>query len=157
MTYTVGEWIIYSMTRQTERRHSRYAPSQLFELVADVESYPDFVPWVRAARICRRQDNAVWVEMEVGTHLLRRRFTSRAVLHKPDNISISSHDPLFKRYEQRWTFHPAPQGDGTIVECQVDFEFRSRLLQAAMGASLANMTVRLIAAFLRRASELYDG
>lgn len=124
--------------------------------MADVESYPNFVPWISVARIRRREDNVVWVEMEVGTHLLRRRFTSRAVLHKPERIGISSHDPLFARYEQTWTFHAAPQG-GTIVKCHVDFQFRSRLLQAVMGASLANMTVSLIAAFLRRARELYDG
>ena len=82
------------MSRHTEQRHLHYTPEQLFDLVADVERYPEFLPWLLAADIRRRDGDRVWVEMVIGTRFLQRRFTSRARLRRPRRIDITSHDTL---------------------------------------------------------------
>ena len=86
------------MSRHTERCNLPYAREQLFDLVADVERYPEFLPWLVAAHVGRRDGNTVWVDMEVGTTFLRKRFASRAILERPERIDIISRDTLFERY-----------------------------------------------------------
>jgi coenzyme Q-binding protein COQ10 len=139
----------------TERLHLKFTPTELFDLVADVERYPDFLPWVIAARIRRRDDQIIWVDMTMGTKFVRRRFSTTARLDRPHRISISSHDPMFERFEQKWTFQLAAEG-GTNIEYQVDFRFRSRLLQTLIGASFAGRTETMMDAFRHRARRLYD-
>jgi len=142
------------MTSHTARLRLRYPTPQLFDLVADVESYPQFMPWVVAATILRRQDRTIWVEMTIGTGPLRRRFSTVGVLDRPGRIDVSSDDPLFERFKQTWTFEPAPEG-GTIVTYDIDFEFRSRPLQFLMGSMFADQVDRTAASFRRRARQLW--
>jgi coenzyme Q-binding protein COQ10 len=142
------------MPERIERRHLPYTPSQLFDLVADVERYPDFVPWILAARIRRRTAHNIWTDMTVGTGFLRRQFTTVAVLDRPHRIAVSSHDPAFERFEQRWTFEPASAG-GTNLVYHVDLKFRSRLLRALLAPSFRGRAGAIIAAFDRRARVLY--
>jgi len=137
-----------------ERAHSSYTEVQVFDLVADVESYPQFLPWVIEARVMRRHDSTVWVTMTMGTRLLRRQFATVAKLERPHRIDIVSHDPMFERFEQRWTFMPAA-GGGTDIEYRTDFRFRSGLLQALIGGSLAERAPAMMRAFKERARKLY--
>jgi coenzyme Q-binding protein COQ10 len=74
---------------------------QLFDLVADVARYPEFVPWVAAVEVPRDEGQSLWVDMTIGTSLLRRKFSIVAHLDPPHHIDISSRDPLFERFEQR--------------------------------------------------------
>ena len=97
--------------KHIERHHSRYTPAQLFDLVADVERYPDFVPWVVAARVYGRRDSTLLVEMTMGTSFLHKRFTATALLDRPHRVDVNSHDPAFERFEHIWTFEPAAEGD----------------------------------------------
>lgn len=142
------------MATHTERLHLKYTATQLFDLVADVERYPDFLPWVIAARISRQQNQTLWVDMTIGMRFLRRRFSTKALLDRPHRIDISSHDILFERFEQKWTFEPAAEG-GTNIEYQVDLRLRSRLLQTLIGAAFAERTTTMMEAYQHRAQELY--
>jgi len=142
------------MTAHTERQHLVYTAPQLFDLVADVQRYPEFLPWVIEARIRHRDDSTMLVDMTIGAGPLRKRFSTAAVLHRPHRIDISSHDPLFDRFEQRWTFEPATNG-GTNVEYHVDFKFRSRVLQMLLGTSFADRAIATMSAFKHRAHRLY--
>src|SRR5208282_2726581 len=142
------------MTACTERQHLAYTAPQLFDLVADVERYPEFLPWVIEAHIRQRKDSTMLVDMTIGAGPLRKRFSTAAVLHRPHRIDISSHDPLFDRFEQRWTFEPAADG-GTNVEYHVDFKFRSRVLQMLTAKSLADRAMTMMSAFERQAHRLY--
>jgi coenzyme Q-binding protein COQ10 len=142
------------MSRYAERRHIPYSPQQMFDLVADVERYPDFLPWLVAARIRRREGNMLSVEMVVGNNLLRRSFSSQAVLDPPRRIDIKSLDSMFERYDQHWRFELADDG-GTIVDFRVDFEFRFRMLQLIMGGFLQEAASAMVGAFNRRARALY--
>jgi coenzyme Q-binding protein COQ10 len=116
------------MTSYTERLHLKLTARQLFHLVADVRRYPEFVPWVVAVEIHRHEGQSLWVDMTIGTSLLRRKFSSVAHLDRPHRIDISSTDLLFEHFEQRWTFEPASDS-GSIVGYRLDLKFGSRLLQ----------------------------
>jgi coenzyme Q-binding protein COQ10 len=143
------------MTSHTAHVRLNYTAPQLFHLIADVESYPQFMPWVIAATISRRQDQTIWVEMTIGTGPLRKRFSTVGMLNPPSRIDVSSDDPLFERFKQTWTFEPAPEG-GTIVSYHIDFKFRSRLLQLLMGSMFADQVEQTAAAFKRRARQLLE-
>ena len=142
------------MTSRTEHVHLRYTATQLFDLIADVERYPEFLPWVLAARIRRREGQTIWVDMTLGTRFLRRRFSTVGLLERPHRITINSDDAMLERFEQRWTFKTAPDG-GADVEYRVDFRFRSRLLQALIGGPFAGRAQAMAQAFNRRARQLY--
>jgi len=144
------------MTAYTQRQHLQYTAPQLFDLVADVERYPEFMPWVIDAHVRERKDHTILVGMTVGAGPLRKRFSTVAVLDRPHRIDISSHDPMFDRFEQRWTFEPVI-GGGTSVEYHVDFKFRSRVLQMLMGAAFDDRAAATMAAYKRRAHRLYGG
>jgi coenzyme Q-binding protein COQ10 len=143
------------MTSHTAHVRLNYTAPQLFHLIADVESYPQFMPWVIAATISRRQDQTIWVEMTIGTGPLRKRFSTVGMLNPPSRIDVSSDDPLFERFKQTWTFEPAPEG-GTIVSYHIDFKFRSRPLQLLMGSMFVEQVERTAAAFKRRALQLLE-
>jgi coenzyme Q-binding protein COQ10 len=142
------------MTHYHQRVHLKYPPTQLFDLVADVERYPEFLPWVIAARIRRRNGSTVWVDMTMGAGFLRRRFSTVAQLDRPHRIDINSLDPMFERFDQQWTFEPAAD-DGTDVEYRANYRFHSRMLQMLVGAAIADQAGKMVAAFKQRARQLY--
>ena len=122
--------------------------------MVDVERYPEFLPWVVSARIFRRKDEILWTDLTMGTALVHRRFTTIAVLDRPRLVEIKSHDPIFERFEQIWTFQPSDEG-GTDIEYQVDVGLRSPLLHALMGVSFAGRAETMVNAYIRRARQLY--
>jgi len=142
------------MTVHDERTHLSYLPTQLFDLVADVEHYPEFLPGVFAARVRRYEGQTVWVELTVGSQFIRKRFSSVAQLDRPHRIEITSHDSLFDQFQQRWGFEPAARG-GTNVEYHLNFSFRSRLLQALIGGLFMEQASKTVTAFRHRAAQLY--
>ncbi len=144
------------MPSHRERRLLPYSARRLFDLVADVEKYPEFIEWFAAVRIRRREGNVLDVDQVVRFKGFRARFATRAVLDAPRRIAITCQEPPFKRFDQLWTFSPAPKG-GTIVEYASTLELRSSLLQHAMQAlfderQVAEETVDAIA---RRAQQIY--
>lgn len=144
------------MTSLTERLHLEYTVFQLFDLVADVERYPEFLPWVVAADVRRRENQTVWVDMTFGTIFLRKQVSIVALLDRPRRIDISSHDPLFDCFEQSWNFEPTP-GGGTNVEYYVDLQLRSPLLRTLIGTLFADGASAMVTAYRRRAQQLYGG
>ena len=143
------------MTAYRARQHLRYSAPQLFDLVANVESYPEFLPWVVASRIRSRKDRSLLVEMTLSMGPLRKQFSSVGVLDPPQRIDITSSDPIFERFSQHWTF--VPVDGGTDVEYRLDCQLRSRMLQMVMSASIAERAAATMAAFKRRAQKLYGG
>lgn len=142
------------MPTHAEKRPLPYTPEQLFELVADVEKYPDFLPWAVAARIRRREGNVIHADLMIGFKMVRERFTSRITLDHPRRIDVTYSEGPFKYLNNHWIFEPSPDG-GTVIDFYVDFEFHSKILQTLIGA-LFNEAVRLmVSAFEKRAHQLY--
>ena len=142
------------MPTHAEKRILPYSREQLFELVLDVERYPDFLPWCLGCRVRKRSDTQVIADTIIGFKVFRESFTSRITHDQPNRINVSYENGPFKYLNNHWIFND--MGDGTTeIDFFVDFEFRSRMLQAAIGAVFNEAVRRMIAAFEGRADDLY--
>ena len=144
----------------TKRRVAHSAPD-MFDLVADVEHYPEFVPLCQAMRIIRRTKNGerdvVVAQMTVAYKLIRESFTSRVTLDREKHaILVEYLDGPFSRMENQWRFHPVSEGT-CEVEFFISYEFRSRTLGLLMGAMFDAAFHKYADAFVKRAGEVYGG
>ncbi|MFT8719885.1 type II toxin-antitoxin system RatA family toxin [Acetobacter sp.] len=141
------------MPTHSERRVLNYTPEQIFDLVADVANYPKFLPWCTNVRVLSKTESELVADLTVGFGPFRETFRSRVALDRPNAIRVTYEKGPFKYLNNVWTFAPDPRG--CLVDFFVDFEFRSRLLQSAIGM-VFNEAVRLmVSAFIRRAREIY--
>ncbi|HBH26711.1 MAG TPA: ubiquinone-binding protein [Rhodospirillaceae bacterium] len=142
------------MPRHTETRVLPYTPDEVFALVADVERYPEFLPWCLAARVTRREEGTLWADMTVGYRLIRERFSSKVALEPPHAVRVEYLGGPLRHLSNRWAFAPAP-GGGCTVEFCIDFAFANPLLQRLAGAFFAQAFTRMVRAFEARARALY--
>jgi coenzyme Q-binding protein COQ10 len=141
------------MPTHAEKRTLRYTPDQMFDLVADVRRYPEFLPWCVGARIVGQTDEELVADLTIGFKLFRETFRSRVQLERPREVRVRYENGPFRYLNNTWKFHPVE--GGTEVDFFVDFEFRSSLLQAVIGV-VFNEAVRLmVRSFERRAMALY--
>jgi coenzyme Q-binding protein COQ10 len=142
------------------KRRVRHDAAQMFDLVADIEKYPQFVPLCQSLRVKTRTAKGEGVEvlvadMTVAYKLVRETFTSRVTLDPPNlTILVEYLSGPFSRMENRWTFKPAGEG-ACDVEFFIDYEFRSRMLAVLMGAMFDAAFRRFSQAFEKRADEIY--
>jgi len=141
------------MPTHAEKRFLPYTPEQVFDLVADIERYPEFLPWCVGARIRERRDNVILGDLLIGWRMVREKFTSRVILHRPGRIDVEYAEGPFKYLKNHWLFEPQP--GGCLVDFYVDFEFRSRMLQGVIAALFNEAVKRMVSAFEKRAQELY--
>jgi len=140
-------------------RHLPYPAEALFDLVGDVEAYPRFVPWVHALRAWNRREDGegVWVldaEAKVKFTVFSERFTTRVRLDRPRlAIDVTLLTGPFRRLENHWRFEPRPPGAELTFD--IDFEFRSHLLERLLAANFEHAAARLVNCFERRAAKLY--
>jgi len=141
------------MPTHAEKRILRYTPEQLFDMVADVRRYPEFLPWCVAARVISQTEGGLVADLTIGFKMFRESFRSEVTLERPQHVHVRYLNGPFRYLNNHWRFAPHPQG--TEVSFFVYFEFRSRLLQAVIG-TVFNEAVRLmVRAFERRAMQLY--
>lgn len=132
----------------------------MFDLVADVEKYPLFVPLCRALKVKSRAAKGdgmtvMVADMTVAYKLIRQTFTSRATLDRPGlKIVVEYLDGPFSRMQNRWNFYPTGEGS-CEVEFFIDYEFKSRTLAMLMGAMFDAAFRKFAAAFETRADEVY--
>lgn len=142
------------------KRRVRHSANEMFDLVADVERYPEFVPMCRELKVRKRSTEGDNVEvlvadMSVAYNLVRESFRSRVTLDRPAlKILVEYLEGPFSHLENRWTFLPAGD-DACDVEFYIDYEFRSRVLGLLMGAMFDAAFRRFAAAFERRADQIY--
>ena len=148
------------MTRHQETRHLPYDADLMFQVVSDVERYPEFLPWVLALRIKSRTQEGgreiLIAEMAVGYGALRERYTSRVTID-PEAMSIDVVEIAgpFKCLENHWRF--TPEGEGSAVTFTIAFEFHNRLLQLTAGKAFETVLLRMTDAFAARAKALSEG
>jgi coenzyme Q-binding protein COQ10 len=137
-----------------------YTPEQLFQLVGDVDAYPDFVPWINAMRTWNPRSlsegvDAVDAEAGVGFSFLKERFSTRVRRDARNRqIDVSLISGPFKKLDNRWRFLDAGHGC-TRVEFDIDFAFKSRLLEALLTANFGHAVDKLMTCFEARAKSLY--
>lgn len=141
------------MHRHAERRILPYRPDQLYALVAEIEKYPEFLPWCVASRIQSRTETLVVADLVIGFKMIRERFTSRVTLSPPDRIDVTYLEGPFKHLNNHWHF--LPHDKGCELDFYVEFEFRSHLLERLIGMLFDEAVKRMVAAFEGRAKQLY--
>ncbi len=141
------------MPTHAEKRVLPYSREQLFDLVSDVERYPEFLPWCLGCRVKKRTEDIVVADMIIGFKVFREGFTSRVSLDRARRVDVAYENGPFKYLNNHWIFNEVD--GGTEIDFYVDFEFRSRVLQTAIGAVFNEAVRRMIAAFEARAHDLY--
>jgi coenzyme Q-binding protein COQ10 len=148
------------MPQFSTKRHVQHSASDMFDLVADVERYPEFVPLCRSLKVRKRSSDAegrqvVVADMTVAYKLIYETFTSRVTLDRQNlEILVEYLEGPFRKMNNRWRFHPAEQG-ACDVEFFISYEFRSRALGLLLGAMFDAAFRRFSAAFERRADQIY--
>lgn len=146
------------MPTHTEKRIMPYTAKQMYDLVADVETYPDFLPWCAATRIRKVTKDShktiIEADLIIAFKVFRERFGSRVTL-KAEKFSIDVEylDGPFKYLNNHWIFRDVD--GGCEADFFVDFEFKSRVLQALIGVVFNEAMQRIVKAFEMRADDLY--
>ena len=143
------------MPTHAEKKTLPYSPAQLFAMVADVEKYPEFLPWCLACRITKPLENQIFMaDLIIGYKFVREKFTSRVTLTPDRAIRVEYLDGPLKYLSNEWDF--IDNGDGTTtIDFYVDFEFKNPLFQRMMGVFFNELVRRMVGAFEDRARALY--
>jgi coenzyme Q-binding protein COQ10 len=137
-----------------ETRRLPYSAEQMFDLVADVARYPEFLPWVVGTRIRSDSETEMVAEMLVGFKALREKFTSRVAKRRPSEIKVHYLDGPLRDLDNEWRFRPT-DGGGCEIDFSVEFTFRNRLFEALAGQYFDRAFRKMVSAFEARAQELY--
>ncbi|MHA7870800.1 MAG: type II toxin-antitoxin system RatA family toxin [Hyphococcus sp.] len=146
----------------TSRRKTTIVPhtaDEMFDLVADVERYPAFIPWCVALRVVETNvvdgRGTMLADMVVAYKVFREKFRSRVVLDRPaGTIDVEYEDGPFRSLQNHWRFTDRPEG-GSVIDFEIEFEFRNFFLQATAQAVFDKAFARMSEAFVTRADAVY--
>ncbi|MCP5088859.1 MAG: type II toxin-antitoxin system RatA family toxin [Rhodobacteraceae bacterium] len=149
------------MPTHAEKRRMSYSAQQMYDLIADVAAYPEFLPWCAAARIRKRTPQGagevIEADLVISFKVFRERFGSRVTLRPNESrIDVEYLDGPFRYLSNHWAFEAMDDGS-CEVEFFVDFEFKSSILQALIGVVFNEAMQRIVRAFEARAEQLYGG
>jgi coenzyme Q-binding protein COQ10 len=142
------------MPHHHERRELPFSAEQMYDLVADVRNYPEFLPWVNAMRVTSDTEDELIADMIVGFKSLRETFSSRVLKQPKTRIEVDYLDGPMKHLHNVWTFEPKSDG-GCFVEFTVDFSFRNKMFEAMAGQFFDAALRKMTGAFITRAEALY--
>lgn len=143
------------MPTHAEKRILPFKAKQIFDLVADVEKYPDFLPWVISAKIISREENKFTADLEIGYKIIRTSYRSQVVLTPHQTIDINYVDGPFRYLNNHWHFKEL--GEQLMeVDFFIDFDFQSSYLQILLQSAFTEVVKRMIQAFEKRAAEIYS-
>jgi len=137
-----------------EVRQLPWSSQQMFDLVADVGRYAEFLPWVIATRVRSDSETEMVADMLVGFSAIREKFTSRVEKRRPDEIRVHYLDGPLRDLDNRWTFRDLA-ARGCEIDFSVDFSFRNALFEKLAGQYFDKAFRKMVAAFEERAEELY--
>ena len=137
-----------------ETRRLPYSAEQMFDLVADVARYGEFLPWVVGVRVKSDSETEMVADLLVGFKALREKFTSKVIKDRARSIEVIYLDGPMKDLDNRWTFTPTADG-GCEIHFDVTFTFRNRIFEAIAGQYFDRAFRKMVAAFETRAEELY--
>jgi len=142
------------MPKHSETRALPYSPEQMFDLVADVGRYGEFLPWVSAVRVRTNSDTQMVADLIVGFKGLRESFTSRVEKQRPGHIRVDYLEGPLKHLNNDWKFRSDGKG-GCLVDFCVDFAFKNRVFEMLAGQVFDRALRKMINAFEERAARLY--
>ena len=143
------------MLSHIEQKILPYTPQQMFDLVADVGSYKEFLPWCVGGRVNKRDSDSVfYADLIVGYKMIRERFSSKVILEHPDHITIEYLRGPLKHLTNHWRFSDAENG-GCVIDFSVEFEFENKMLQGLAKVFFQEVIIRMVGAFEARANDVY--
>ena len=152
------------MPTHAERRNLPHTPQQLFDLVLDINRYPEFLPWCIASRITKKEEDIIYADLIIGYKMVREKFGSKVTFSPPDDqisvqkqpgiIRVEYLDGPMKYLSNKWEFIAEEDGSCTI-DFYVDFEFKNIFLQKMMGLFFHEAVRRMVQSFELRAQKLY--
>ena len=137
----------------SETRHLPFSAEQMFDLVADVARYPEFLPWVVGTRVRSNSEHEMLADMLVGFNALREKFTSRVTKQRPAEISVQYIDGPLRDLDNTWKFRSAEHG--CEIDFAVSFTFRNAMFEALAGQYFDRAFRKMVSAFEARAHQLY--
>lgn len=142
------------MHRHEERRVLAHTAEQMFDLVADVEKYPEFLPWCVGLRVVSRDETSLSADLLIGYKVLREKFASKVTFRRPEHIEVSYVAGPLKHLHNSWDF--VDNGDGSCtVDFVIEFAFKSGLFERMIGGLFDEIVHHMVAAFVTRADEVY--
>jgi len=143
------------MTKHSEIRHVSYSPEKMFELVADVEKYPEFLPWCIASRVIEKENSKIIADLMIGFQIFREKFRSNVSLDKKNlKIEVNYEEGPFKFLRNKWEFKNFK--DGCEIKFFLDFELKNIFFQTLMERLFSEAVKKMVAAFEKRATYLYN-
>ncbi len=143
------------MPKFAEKKALPYSAEQVFNIVSDVAKYPDFLPWCVGARVYAKKNDQFDADVIIGFKMFRERFTSRVTMEPSQKVYVDYIKGPMKRLYNHWHF--IEQSDGTcVIDFEVDFEFKSKLLDDMIGALFGKACQKMVSAFEERAHQLYE-
>ena len=142
------------MPGSRETRRLPYSCEQMFDLVADVGRYGEFLPWVVATRVRSDSEHEMTADMLVGFKAIREKFTSRVTKDRPNRIDVHYLDGPLRDLDNSWVFRPTEDGGCEIDFC-VQFTFRNAVFEALAGQYFDRAFRKMVEAFEQRADDLY--
>ena len=133
-----------------------FTPEQMFDLVIDVERYPEFLPWVGGASLHQKSEHDLLATLEMQRGGVRERFSTRNTFERPSFMTMSLVEGPFRLLEGRWTFKPIGSA-GTRIELEMRFEFASQVVSMLFGKAFEQSCSSLIDAFIARARQKHVG
>ena len=136
------------MPSHAEQATLAYTADELFDVVADVNDYPRFVPWCTGARIRSATEKEIIAELTIGFGPFNESFTSRVTLDRPREVLVHATDGPLEHLTNRWTFTPVRTS--THVDLHIDFAFKSHLLDHVASSMFHEAATRMMSAFEAR-------
>ena len=133
-----------------------HTANQMYDLVNDVESYPEFLPWCSSSTLLSHNENEMCAELEVARIGIRQKFSTCNTLHPHERIDLRLKDGPFRNLQGSWRITPLRE-DACKVELELEFEFSGKLINTAFGAVFNQIANTLVDAFCKRADEVYSG
>ena len=143
------------MPTHAERRNLPHTTEQMYNLVSDVEKYPEFLPWCVGVRVKEKTAKRISADMMIGYKMFREKFSCKVNLTFPDRIDVIYEDGPFKYLNNHWIFIREEDGSCT-VDFFVDFEFNSIILQKVIGVVFNEAVKIMVHAFEKRADSVYN-
>ena len=143
------------MPTHAEKRNLPHSSLHMFDLVSDVEKYPEFLPWCVGVRLKQRTKENISADMMIGYKMFREKFSCRVELNYPNRIDVVYEDGPFKYLNNHWIFIKENDGSCTI-DFFVDFEFNSIILQKVIGVVFNEAVKIMVSAFEKRANAVYQ-
>ncbi len=143
------------MTTITRNSLVMYTPEQMYDLVNDVEAYPEFLPWCRGSKIISQSDDEICASLDLAKGGIHHVFSTRNRLMHGTSIDIALIDGPFKHLEGHWQFAMIGDNQGCRVQLDMDFEFSNRLISLALGPIFTQISGSLVDAFCKRARDIY--